>query len=69
VTFSLFWDPQTHFRAGRHESNEKRLIYFGLRILLPVKIQLLENPKTSKIDSAFGLGSTAPHQNFQRFPP
>jgi hypothetical protein len=42
--------PQTHFWAGRHENKEKRLLYFGLTILLPIQIQLLdiENPKKSK---------------------
>jgi hypothetical protein len=44
----LFWSQKTHFRAGRHENKEKRLFYFGLRILLAaIQIQLLdiENPK------------------------
>jgi hypothetical protein len=51
VTFSLFCAPNTHFWAGRHENKEKRTYYFGLRILLPIKIQVLdvENPKKSKI--------------------
>jgi hypothetical protein len=38
--------PKTHFRVGRHEIN-----YFGLQILLPIQIQLLENPKKPKIYS------------------
>jgi hypothetical protein len=42
VTFFLFWAIKTHFRAGGHENKEKRLRYFGLRILLPIQIQLLE---------------------------
>jgi hypothetical protein len=42
VNFSLFWAKKTLFRAGRHENKEKRLFYFGLRILLPIQIQLLE---------------------------
>jgi hypothetical protein len=43
----LIWVPTTHFRIGRHENKEKRLFYFGLRILLAIQIQLLkiENPK------------------------
>jgi hypothetical protein len=42
VTFSLFRSLKTHFRAGRHENKEKRLFYFGLKILLPIQIQFLE---------------------------
>jgi hypothetical protein len=44
---------KTDFRKGRHENKEKRLFYFGLRILLPIQIQLLEieNPKNPKVDS------------------
>jgi hypothetical protein len=51
--FSLFWASKTDFRKGRHENKEKRLFYFGLRILLPIQIQLLEieNPKNPKVDS------------------
>jgi hypothetical protein len=51
--FFSFLGPKTHFRIGRHENNEKHLFYGGLRILLPIKIQLLEieNPKNTKIDS------------------
>jgi hypothetical protein len=47
--------PKTHFRIGRHESKEKRLFYFGLRIILPNQIQLyeIENPKNPKIDYPF----------------
>jgi hypothetical protein len=52
VNFSLFWVQQTNFQTESHENKEKRLFYFGLRILLPIKIQLLdiENPKNPKID-------------------
>jgi hypothetical protein len=47
VIFSLFGPQKTHYWAGRHESKEKCIFYFGLRILLPIQIQLLdiENPK------------------------
>jgi hypothetical protein len=50
MTLSFFWALKTHFRIGRHENKEKRLFYFGLRILLPIQIQLLEteNPKNPK---------------------
>jgi hypothetical protein len=53
VTFSFFWALKTRFREGRHENKEKRLFYVGLKILLPIQIQLLEieNPKNSKTDS------------------
>jgi hypothetical protein len=47
MLFSLFWaQKKTLFRAGKHENKEKRLFFFGLRILLPIQIQLLdiENP-------------------------
>jgi hypothetical protein len=49
----LFCAPKTHFCIGRHENKEKCRFYFGLRILLPMQIQLLEieNPKNPKIDS------------------
>jgi hypothetical protein len=40
--YHLAVDLKTHFRAGRHENKEKRRFYFGLRILLPIQIQLLE---------------------------
>jgi phosphatidylserine decarboxylase len=40
--FSLFLVPKTRFRIGRHENKEKRLFYFGLRILLLLQIQLLD---------------------------
>jgi hypothetical protein len=42
--FSLFWAQKL---MGRHENKEKLRFYFGLRILLPIQIQLLdiENPK------------------------
>jgi hypothetical protein len=45
--FFSFLGLNTHFRAGRYENKEKRLFYFGLRILLPNQIQLLkiENKK------------------------
>jgi hypothetical protein len=38
---------------GRHENNEKRLFFFGLRILLPIHNQLLEieNPKIYPLPS------------------
>jgi hypothetical protein len=50
--FSLFWPQKIHFQEGRHENKETRLYYFGLRILLPIIIQLLEieNPNNPKID-------------------
>jgi hypothetical protein len=37
----------TDFRAGRNGNKEKYLFYFVLRVLLPIKIQMLgiENPK------------------------
>jgi hypothetical protein len=43
--------PKTHFRRGRHENNEKRLFYFGLRILLQIQCQFLDirKSKISKI--------------------
>jgi hypothetical protein len=55
VTFSLVWEQKTHFRAGRQENKEKRLFYFGMRILFPIQIQLLDigNPKNQKIDSSY----------------
>jgi hypothetical protein len=48
----IFW-LKHHFPIGRHDNKEKRLFYFGLRIRLPIQIQLLniENPKNPKIDS------------------
>jgi hypothetical protein len=54
VTFLLFWAPKIHFCIGRNENKEKFLDYFGLRMLLPIHIQLLniENPKKPKIDSS-----------------
>jgi hypothetical protein len=53
VNFSPFWALKTHFQVGRHENKVIRHFYFGLRILLPIQIQLLEieNPKKPKIDS------------------
>jgi hypothetical protein len=52
VNFSLFWTQKTNFQVGRHANKEKHLLYFGLRILLPIQIQLLDikNPKNLKID-------------------
>jgi hypothetical protein len=46
VNFSPFWAEKLIW-AGSHENKEKRLSCFGLRLLLPVQIQLLEieNPK------------------------
>jgi hypothetical protein len=41
VTFSLFGVQKVHLREGRHESKEKYLVYFGLRIRLPTQFQLL----------------------------
>jgi hypothetical protein len=44
----LFWElfvPKaslTHFRIGRHENKVKHLFYFGLAIILPNQIQLLD---------------------------
>jgi hypothetical protein len=45
--------PKSHFRIGRLDNKEKRLFYFGLMILLPIQIQVLEieNTKNLKIDS------------------
>jgi hypothetical protein len=53
--FSLFWAQKTYFRTGRHKNKENRLFYFGLRILLPIQLQLLdiENPKNPKIDAPY----------------
>jgi hypothetical protein len=55
--WTLFSDPFSFLgsRAGKHENTEKLLYYFGLRILLPIQIQLLdiENPKHPKIDSPY----------------
>jgi hypothetical protein len=48
VTLSLSWAKKTPFRAGRHENKEKSLFYFGLRIRLPIQIQLLDIEKKSK---------------------
>jgi hypothetical protein len=42
VTFSLFWASKTHFRKGRHENKESSIFFFGLGILLPILIQLLD---------------------------
>jgi hypothetical protein len=55
VNISLFWAPNTHFWAGRHQNKEKHLFYFGLQMLLLIQIQLLdiENPKHPKIDSPY----------------
>jgi hypothetical protein len=44
----IFFGPKNFIPgAGRRENEEKRLFYFGLRILLPIQIHLLdiENPK------------------------
>jgi hypothetical protein len=60
VTFSLFWALQTHFRVGRNENKEKRLFYFGLIILLPIRIQLLE------IESPKLLKSTSPNAVYKK---
>jgi hypothetical protein len=57
VAFSLFWAPETHFRIGRQENKDKHVFFFGLRIVLPIQIQLFEienkikNKK--KIDSPY----------------
>jgi hypothetical protein len=61
VTFSLFWAPKTHFHVGRHENKEKRLFYFGLRIFLPIQIQLkeIENPKIDCPYSTFSKNSVS----------
>jgi hypothetical protein len=48
VTFSLFGAQKTHFQAGRHEIEEKRLFYFGLRILSPIQIKLLDMENKKK---------------------
>jgi hypothetical protein len=55
IKFSLFWAKETHLRTGRHANKEKRLCNFGVRILLPIQIQLLdiENPKNPTIDSHY----------------
>jgi hypothetical protein len=51
VNFSPFWAQKTHFRVGRHEHKEKRLLYFGFRILFLIHIQMLdiENPENPKL--------------------
>jgi hypothetical protein len=41
--FFFFGGTKTHW-AGRHENKEKRLFYFGHRNILPIQIQLFENP-------------------------
>jgi hypothetical protein len=53
VTFSLFGALKNHFLVVSHENKEKRRFYFGLRIILPIQIQLLEikNPNNPKIGS------------------
>jgi hypothetical protein len=55
MPLSTFLKMKTHFRIERHENKEKRLLYFGLRILLAIQIQLLEFkiPKDPKIDSPY----------------
>jgi hypothetical protein len=47
VTFSLIWAPKSHFLLGRGENKEKLLLYFDLKVPLPIQIQLsdIENPK------------------------
>jgi hypothetical protein len=54
--FFSFLGSRTHFRTGRHENKEKPHFYFGLRILLPIQIQLqeIENPKIQKSTSPLG---------------
>jgi hypothetical protein len=42
VTFSIFGALKAQFQAGRRENKAKRLFYFGLRIILPIQIHLLE---------------------------
>jgi hypothetical protein len=53
--FFSFLEQKTHIRPGRHEKKEKRRLYFGLRIILSIQIQLfdIENPKDPKIDSPY----------------
>jgi hypothetical protein len=48
---------QRNFRMGRHENKEKRLVYFGLRILLPIQIQWqeIEHPENQKIDFPYNV--------------
>jgi hypothetical protein len=55
VTFSLFWAQETHFCIGRHENKEKRLFYFGPRILIanPNSVERDRKTKTPKIDSPY----------------
>jgi hypothetical protein len=50
IDFFSFLGPKTHFCKGRHENKEKHIFYFGLRILSPIQIELLEteNPKDPK---------------------
>jgi hypothetical protein len=43
--FSFLGPKRTHFHIRGHENKEKHLFYFGLRIPLPIQIQLLENKK------------------------
>jgi hypothetical protein len=38
----LFLASKTRCRTGRHEKKEKLLVFFGLRILFPIQIQLLD---------------------------
>jgi hypothetical protein len=52
VKFGLFWAQKTHFRTSRQENKEKRLLYFGLRIILPIQIQLLDIENTKKIEKS-----------------
>jgi hypothetical protein len=60
--------PKTHFWALRHEK-EKRIYYVGLRIILPIQIQLLniENPKKSKIASPYCTYCTAKQTFYKKF--
>jgi hypothetical protein len=47
---NLFLGQKSHFRTGRHAIKETHLFYIGLRIILPIQIQLLDikNPKIQK---------------------
>jgi hypothetical protein len=47
---NIFGPKKPYFWAGRHENKEKRLFYFGLKILSPIQIQSLdiENPTIKK---------------------
>jgi hypothetical protein len=49
--FFFFSDPNNSFPHRKTWNTEKRLLYFDLRVLLPIQIQLqeIEIPKNPKI--------------------